>query len=305
MCDVGSARWHEPVLVAEVLGFLAPAPGKLIVDATVGTGGHTEALLSHGARVIAVDQDSQSLELAQERLKAFGDGVRFLHGNFCDLPALLGPLSLSQVDGVLFDLGASSLQFDRPERGFSFQADGLLDMRMDPEGPVSAHDLVNRLPEAELARILWEYGEERHSQRIARAIVRVRPIHTTGELARVVARAVGDKPRRYRIHPATRTFQALRIAVNDELAALETGLSAALAHLSPGGVLCAISFHSLEDRIVKRFLRRAALADRVEVLTKKPVGPSDEEVARNPRARSAKLRAGRVREVAPGLATCP
>ncbi len=303
MCNVGAARRHEPVLVTEVLGFLAPAPGKLIVDATVGTGGHAEALLFHGAHVIAVDQDPQALELARERLKALGDKIRFLHGNFRDLSALLAPLS--QVDGVLFDLGASSLQFDRPERGFSFQADGPLDMRMDPAGPTTAHDLVNRLPEAELARILWEYGEERHSRRIARAIVRARPVETTVQLATVVARAVGDKPRRYRIHPATRTFQALRIAVNDELAALEAGLSAALAHLSPGGALCAISFHSLEDRIVKRFLRRAALADRVEILTKKPVGPSDEEVARNPRARSAKLRAGRVREVAPGLAICP
>jgi 16S rRNA (cytosine1402-N4)-methyltransferase len=293
MGDVGPARWHEPVLVEEVRGFLSPAPGKVIVDATVGAGGHAAALLACGAQVIGVDQDPQALDLARDRLAPFSDRVRLFRGNFRDLPALLSPLALPKLDGVLFDLGASSLHFDRPERGFSFQADGPLDMRMDPDGPTTAADLVNHLPEVDLARILWEYGEERHSRRIARAIARARPIHTTGDLAALVARAVGDKPRRYRIHPATRTFQALRIAVNDELPALAAGLSAALAHLSPGGVLCAISFHSLEDRIVKHFLRAEALAGRVEVLTKKPIGASEVEIARNPRARSAKLRAAR------------
>ena len=294
---------HEPVLVEEVLHFLDPAPGKLFVDATVGTGGHAAALLSRGARVIGIDQDPQALELARERVHPFGDRVQLLQGNFRALPALVAPLSLPRVDGVLFDLGASSLQFGRPERGFSFQADGPLDMRMDPAGPVTAHDLVDRLPEAELARILWEYGEERYAQRIARAIVRARPIHTTGELASLVARTY--PPGRHRIHPATRTFQALRIAVNDELGALEGGLDAARRLLSPMGVLCVIAFHSLEDRIVKRFLRQEAFAGRIEVLTKKPLSPAAAEIARNPRARSAKLRAARVPEVALSSATCP
>jgi len=303
--DDGSVSWHESVLVEEVLSFLGPAPGKLFVDATVGTGGHSEALLSRGAHVIGVDQDPEALGIGRERLRAYGDRVRLIHGNFRDLPALLAPLSLPQVDGILFDLGVSSLQFDQPERGFSFQAQGPLDMRMDPGSPTTAHDLVNRLSEAELARVLWDYGEERHARRIARAIERARPIHTTSELARIVARASDAPSRRYRIHPATRTFQALRIAVNDELSALVAGLPAALALLSLGGVLCVISFHSLEDRIAKQFLRRVGLAGQVEVLTKKPLGPGDDEIARNPRARSAKLRAGRVREVAPDWATCP
>ncbi|MGD9841172.1 MAG: 16S rRNA (cytosine(1402)-N(4))-methyltransferase RsmH [Candidatus Bipolaricaulis sp.] len=297
----GSGQWHEPVLVAEVVGFLAPAPEALIVDATVGTGGHAEALLARGATVIGIDQDPAALDRARERLRPYTDRVQLLPGNFRDLPALVPPVP--RVDGVLFDLGASSLQFDSPERGFSFLADGPLGMRMDPTAPVTAADLVNRLPEAELARILWEYGEERYARRIARAIVQQRPLHTTTELARLVARLY--PPGHHRIHPATRTFQALRIAVNDELGALEAGLAGAVRLLAPGGVLCVISFHSLEDRIVKHFLRREALTGRLEVLTKKPLRPGEDEVGRNPRARSAKLRAARVREVGPGLVSCP
>jgi 16S rRNA (cytosine1402-N4)-methyltransferase len=289
------------VLVAEVVRFLAPAPGVRIVDATVGTGGHAEALLARGARVIGIDRDPVALDRARERLRPYTDRLQLLHGNFRDLPTLVSPVP--RVDGVLFDLGASSLQFDSPERGFSFLAAGPLDMRMDPTAPVTAADLVNRLPEAELARILWEYGEERYARRIARAIVQQRPLHTTTELARVVARLY--PPGHHRIHPATRTFQALRIAVNDELGALEAGLAGAVRLLPPGGALCVISFHSLEDRIVKHFLRREALAGRVEVLTKKPLRPEEDEVGRNPRARSAKLRAARVREVGPGLVSCP
>jgi len=297
----GSGPWHEPVLVAEVVRFLAPAPGVRIVDATVGTGGHAEALLARGARVIGIDRDPVALDRARERLRPYADRLQLLHGNFRDLATLVSPVP--RVDGVLFDLGASSLQFDSPERGFSFLAAGPLDMRMDPTAPVTAADLVNRLPEAELARILWEYGEERYARRIARAIAEQRPLHTTTELARVVARLY--PPGHHRIHPATRTFQALRIAVNDELGALETGLAGAVRLLPPGGALCVISFHSLEDRIVKHFLRREALAGRVEVLTKKPLRPEEDEVGRNPRARSAKLRAARVREVGPGLVSCP
>ncbi len=305
MGELGPVPWHEPVLVAEVLHFLDPAPGKLFVDATVGTGGHAQALLSRGARVIGIDQDPLALERARARLTPFSDRVQLLHGNFRDLPDLLLPLSPPRVDGILFDLGASSFQLDSPERGFSFMADGPLDMRMDPSGPTTAADLVNHLPEADLTRILWEYGEERHARRIARVIVQARPLRTTTELAHLVARAVGDKSRRYRIHPATRTFQALRIAVNDELGALEAGLAGARRLLAVGGVLCAISFHSLEDRIVKHFLRRESIAGRMDVLTRKPLAARDAERKSNPRARSAKLRAGRVREVGPGLATCP
>lgn len=310
--DSAPDLWHVPVLVADVVRLLAPRSGKSIVDATVGTGGHAEALLSHGAHVVGVDQDPWALERARDRLRLYADRVQLLRGNFRDLPALLAPLALTRVDGVLFDLGVSSLQFDSPERGFSFASDGPLDMRMDPTSPTTAADLVNHLSEADLARILWEYGEERHSRRIARAVVRARPLHTTRELALLVARAVGGlayrqagKPRRYRIHPATRTFQALRIAVNDELGALEEALAAAVGLLSPGGVLCAIAFHSLEDRVVKHFLRREALAGGIEVLTKKPRVPGDEEIGRNARSRSAKLRAARVREVDHGSVICP
>lgn len=288
---------HEPVLVEEVLGFLDPEPGKTYVDATVGTGGHAEALLARGARVVGVDQDPQALSLAQDRLVPFADQIQLVRGNFRDLPVLLAPLALPGLNGVLFDLGASSLQFGAPDRGFSFRADGPLDMRMDPDASSTAADLVNQLSESDLARVLWDYGEERYARRIARAIVRARPLHTTRDLASLVCRIY--PPGRHRIHPATRTFQALRIAVNDELVALAEGLAASLGLLSFGGVVCVIAFHSLEDRIAKGFLRREALAGRVEVLTKKPLVSGDEEVARNPRARSAKLRAGRVREVGP------
>ncbi len=292
---LGFGVFHEPVLLREVLGFLAPKEGKLIVDATVGTGGHAEALLAQGARVVGIDQDPQSLEVARARLRPFGERFLALRGNFRKLRELLATVDVAQVDGILFDLGLSSLHLSQAERGFSFQHEGPLDMRMDPDNPVTAEELVNGLPERELARILREYGEERLAERIAREIVKSRPIRTTGELARLVARCY--PPGNYRIHPATRTFQALRIAVNDELSALREALPQAVALLAPGGVLCVIAFHSLEDRIVKRFLREEARAGRVKLLTKKPVRPSPEEVARNPRARSARLRAAQVPEV--------
>lgn len=292
---LGFGVFHEPVLLKEVLGFLSPQPGKLIVDATVGTGGHAEALLAQGAKVIGIDQDPESLALARDRLKDFGEKFQPVRGNFRKLQEILGELGITKVDGVLFDLGLSSLHLSRAERGFSFQHDGPLDMRMDPDNPVTAADLVNGLPERELVRVLREYGEERHAERIAREIVRNRPIRSTGELARLVARCY--PPGNYRIHPATRTFQALRIAVNDELSALREALPQAVELLSPGGVLCVIAFHSLEDRIVKRFLREEARAGRLKLLTKKPVRPSPEEVARNPRSRSARLRAAQMPEV--------
>jgi len=287
-------------MVAEVLEFLSPRPGKLILDATCGTGGHAEAILSLGASLIGLDRDPEALKIARERLAKFGDRVRLLHANFRDLKAVLAEVSVTGVDGALFDLGVSSLQLDRPDRGFTFREDAPLDMRMDPSQSLTAAELVNRLPEGELARILWEYGEERYARRIARAIVRTRdkvPIRRTAELARLVARCY--PPGRHRIHPATRTFQALRIAVNDELAALREGLLQAIELLRSGGVVCVLSFHSLEDRIAKHILREAAARGRLELLTRKPLRPKPEEVAKNPRARSAKLRAALVPEVAP------
>jgi len=284
----------------EVLSFLRPEEGKLILDATVGTGGHAEAILAHGARLVGLDRDPQALELATRRLRRFGKRVRLVHADFRNLRQVLSTLEVEKVDGVLFDLGVSSLQLNRPARGFSFREEGPLDMRMDPTQPVTAAELISRLSEQELARMIREYGEERYARRIARAIVRARdraPIRSTTELARVVARAC--PPGRHRIHPATRTFQALRIAVNEELAALGEGLAQAIDVLSPGGVVCVLSFHSLEDRIVKNMFRREAAQRSLEILTKKPLRPRPEEVERNPGARSAKLRAARVPEVAP------
>lgn len=300
MSGDGFTGWHEPVMVEEVVSLLSPGPGKTICDATVGTGGHAEAILSRGAHLVGLDKDPQALELARARLSRFGDRAVLLRADFRGLKAALAEAGVHEVDGVLFDLGVSSLQLGTPQRGFSFREEAPLDMRMDPDHPLTAAELVNRLPEEELARILREYGEERYARRIARAIVRHRgeaPIRTTAELARIVARCY--PPGRHRIHPATRTFQALRIAVNDELSALKEGLAQAMGLLSPGGTVCVISFHSLEDRIVKRFFRDQAAKGTLEILTKKPLRPRPEEVQRNPRARSAKLRAARVPEVAP------
>ncbi len=294
---------HEPVMVQEVLQLLNPQPGKLILDATVGTGGHAEHLLRAGARVIGLDQDPRALEWARQRLSPYGDQVQLIRGNFRRVRELLAPLGIVGVDGALFDLGVSSLQLADGSRGFSFQADGPLDMRMDPDASVTAADLVNHLSEEELARLLREYGEERYARRIARKIVQSRPIFTAAHLARLVASCYPPGP--HRIHPATRTFQALRIAVNDELGALKEGLVQVRDLLRPGGVVVVISFHSLEDRIVKRFFREEALAGRLEILTKKPLSPTEAEVQRNPRARSAKLRAAQVPEVISNTANCP
>ncbi|MCD6541120.1 16S rRNA (cytosine(1402)-N(4))-methyltransferase RsmH [Candidatus Bipolaricaulota bacterium] len=291
MSSGSSARWHEPVMVQEVLRFLDPRPGKLVVDATVGTGGHAEAILERGAELIGIDRDPLALEVARERLSRFGDRCRLIQGNFRDLYEILRNQGIEEADGVLFDLGMSSFQLEDPKRGFSFLKEGPLDMRMDPSQDLTAYEIVNRWPEQDIARILREHGEERYAGRIARAIVKSRPIETTTQLARIVAHCY--PPGYHRIHPATRTFQALRIAVNDELNALREGLLAAIKVLRPGGVVVAISFHSLEDRIVKRTFRQRWIAGEVEILTKKPLTPTAEEVEKNPRSRSAKLRAAR------------
>ena len=258
-----------------------------VIDMTLGAGGHAEALLEAGVqRLIGIDRDPDAVETATSRLSRFGDRFTAVRTRFSQLPAV------NRVDGVLWDLGVSSMQLDRTERGFSYRNDGPLDMRMEPEGE-SAMDIVNTAPEEELARILFEFGEERRSRRVAAAIVRARtrsPISTTGELARVVAGALGA--RRGGPHPARRTFQALRIAVNRELEDLALSLPRAAEALAPGGRIVAISYHSLEDRIVKRFVNER---DDLEPLTKKPLRPSKREQERNPRSRSAKLRAAEKR----------
>ena len=272
---------HAPVMVREVTGFLE---GRgTVVDMTLGAGGHAAALLEAGVgRVVGVDRDPVALALATDRLVDFGSRVRFIKGRFSevDVDAVGGA-----VDGVLYDLGVSSMQLDEAERGFGYRADGPLDMRMGPDGP-AASDLVNELSEEALANVIYEYGQEHRSRRIARAIVRNRPITGTDQLARVVAGALGRRPGGP--HPARRTFQALRIAVNRELEELAASLPRAVDLLSPGGRVVVIAYHSLEDRIVKFALREDP---RLEVLTKKPQRPGEDEVARNPRARSAMLRA--------------
>jgi 16S rRNA (cytosine1402-N4)-methyltransferase len=269
-------------MVREVVELLADR--SLVLDLTLGAGGHAEALLAAGvARVIGLDRDPHAIALASARLARFGDRFEARSGRFSDVPAA------DRADGVLYDLGVSSMQLDRPERGFSYRGDGPLDMRMDPSEATSAVDLVNRTAEEELADVLFHYGEERRSRRVAAAIVRARsrePIATTDQLARIVASALGA--RRGGPHPARRTFQALRIAVNRELEELAVSLPRAVDLLAPGGRVVVISYHSLEDRIVKRFLLER---EDLEVLTKKPRTPSNAERSRNPRARAAKLRA--------------
>jgi 16S rRNA (cytosine1402-N4)-methyltransferase len=300
------------VLLFEATELLAPGRGGLFVDATLGLGGHSEALLNASAevRVLGIDRDPEALRLAAARLERFGERFSAVHANHRDLRLVLEEAGETKVGGILADLGVSSLQFDTPERGFSFRFDAPLDMRMDPSGDEeTAAELLERLSEEEIARIIFEYGEERRSRRIARRIVERReqgsPVGTTAELAELVARAVGHK-RGERIHPATRTFQALRIEVNQELEGLAEFVETAVDLLHPGGRLAVISFHSLEDRVVKRTLRRLAgqcecdprlpvcgcgARRAVEILTRRPVVPAEAETEENPRARSARLRA--------------
>jgi 16S rRNA (cytosine1402-N4)-methyltransferase len=315
------AALHEPVLLEEITGWLRPHQGGLFIDCTLGMGGHAEAILeaSPRSKVIGIDRDPEAIEIARERLKLFDERFKAVHANFRELPAVLDTLRVGDVRGVLADLGVSSLQFDRAERGFSFSQEAPLDMRMDRAETITAGYLVNTLSERELADLIFEYGEERGARRIARLIARERerhPIETTRQLSDIVIRAIHPRGR-WRIHPATRTFQALRIAVNGELDAVKALIPAAISVLEPGGRLAVISFHSLEDRLVKRAMLRESgrcvcedrrglagvpvpesdilcgrcgAQKRVEVLTRKPVRPREEEVARNPRSRSALLR---------------
>ena len=283
---------HVAVLLREALDWLAVEPGGTYVDATLGAGGHSRAIAERlqGGRLVALDADPSAL--ARPDRPAEGPNVTLVHANFATLATVLERLGIETVDGVLFDLGVSSMQFDEGERGFSFREDAPLDMRLDPTAGESAADLLATREERELADIIFQFGEERAARRIARAIVRRREAGnvpaTTAALAGLVASVLHRPGKRERMHPATRTFQALRIAVNDELGALRAGLDAATAALREGGRLVAISFHSLEDRIVKTTFRDDP---RLHALTRKPIGPAEDELARNPRSRSAKLRA--------------
>jgi len=282
------------VLVSETVELLAPRPDGLYVDCTVGLGGHTAALLDAGAgRVIGVDRDTTALESPRARLASAGDRLALVHADYRDLPRVLADRAVSAVDGALADLGVSSMQLDDAERGFSFRHDGPLDMRMDPSSGATLAERLVDVDEATLADVIARFGEERHARRVARAIVRARderPLTRTGELASVVRRAAGGRGWQ-RLDPATRTFQALRIWVNRELEGLDTFIEAAVAALAVGGRLAVIAFHSLEDRVVKHTMRQLGHMKTVTVLTKKPIWPSEDEARRNPRARSARLRA--------------
>ena len=296
---------HQPVLYHEIIHALQPKNAGHYVDGTLGAGGHALGILeacTPDGRLLGLDVDPQALALARETLAPYGERARLIQASYDSLAERLREISWDEVDGILLDLGLSSMQLDTPERGFSFQQDAPLDMRFDPASPTSAADLVNTLPQDELADLIYRYGEERASRRIAQAIVKARPLRTTRQLAAVIESV---SPRKSRIHPATRTFQALRIAVNEELERIENVLPQAVAALKSGGRLAIISFHSLEDRIVKEYFRRESRdcicppkqpvctcghKATLKEISRKPITPGEAEIAANPRARSAKLR---------------
>ncbi|PYR77604.1 MAG: 16S rRNA (cytosine(1402)-N(4))-methyltransferase [Acidobacteria bacterium] len=289
---------HEPVMVAEVLEHLEPSRGGVFVDCTAGLGGHARALLAGGAsRLIGLDRDPAAVDAARNALKDFGEGVEIVHADYRRLNAVLDERGVTKVDGVLADLGVSSMQLDAPGRGFSFRQDDPLDMRMDTTAGPTAADAIRDVGERELADLIYEFGEERHSRRIARAIVAAReraPITTTGQLADIVRRAIPRKGY-MRIDPATRTFQAIRIWVNRELEGLDTFLGDAARRLAMNGRMAVITFHSLEDRVAKHTLRALQAEDfGLRIRTRRPVVPGEAEIERNPRARSAKLRAAEI-----------
>lgn len=310
---------HRPVMAREVVEIVAPVSRQAVIDATLGLGGHTEAILSASdeVKVIAIDRDQEAIRLAAERLSRFENRLKIVHSNFSEIVRVAEDEGLGTVDAIIADLGVSSLQFDSETRGFSFRFDAPLDMRMDAESEdETAAELLERLSEEEIADVIYRFGEERNSRRIARRIVerreRGKPVRTTSGLAELVAGAVRRK-RGDRIHPATRTFQALRIAVNDEIGILDRFVADSIGLLSAGGILAVITFHSLEDRIIKRAMQKAAgrcfcppkfpkcvcgMTDDVEILTRKPIVPSESEVSENPRARSAKLRACQKKQIA-------
>ncbi len=291
-------KFHTPVMLKEVLDYLNLSPGKVIVDATTGTGGHSEAMLDRilpAGKLICVDRDQESLTVARQRLSRFQDSCEFVHGNFSDIDTILASLNIKEVDAILFDLGISSFQLEDPHRGFSFQNEGPLDMRLDRNSYISAYDLVNNLNEDEISEMLWTFGQERWHNRIAHLVVEERekhPIATTRELADIVEKAIPYRyrNRHYRIHPATRTFQAVRIAVNRELETLEVAINKAILALGKEGRICVISFHSLEDRVVKHSFRNAQANGLIQIITPKPQTPMRSEIGENPSSRSSKLR---------------
>ncbi len=294
MSEDGADRLHVPVMAVEVVELLSAPDPSVIVDATLGAGGHAAAMLEAAprARLLGVDQDAVAIARAREALAKFEDRVTLVQANFAEISSVMRDAGIAGADAILADLGMSSLALDDSARGFSFRLDGPLDMRMDQRAPLRAYDLVNEEPEAELARMFREYGEERMPGRIARTIVetrRRRRIETTGELRALVERAIGPH-RRGGIHPATRTFQALRIAVNHELESLEKFLRDAPAMLAPGGRVTIIAYHSLEDRAVKERFRELGHSGDYANLSKKVIKPTNREIAENPRARSARLR---------------
>jgi 16S rRNA (cytosine1402-N4)-methyltransferase len=289
---------HIPVLVEEVMMLLRCESGQIFVDATLGGGGHSLEILKRTApngRVLGIEWDEEVICEARKKLEPFGDRIKIFHENFIQLPELLRTIRVEKVDGILLDLGLSSFHLEKEERGFSFQREGPLDMRMDLRKDSTAEDLINRLSLQELEKILSEYGEERWARRIAKAISYERergPIQTVQTLRKIIYRATPGQFRSRRIDPATRTFQAFRIKVNDELENLRKILEVGWGFLKEGGRICVISFHSLEDRIVKEFFRKQEQEGVMRILTKKPVVPSEEERKGNPRSRSAKLRCG-------------
>ena len=308
---MGETYLHRPVLLHECIEALAIRPDGIYLDGTLGRGGHSEEIakrLSDKGRLLCVDRDRQALEEAGRRLAPWADRITFLHGNFADLDALMDRAGVAAADGMLFDLGVSSPQLDDPERGFSYMHDAPLDMRMDRDDALTAWTVVNQWPREEIRRVLSQYGEERYAGPIAAAIDKARrkaPIETTGQLVEVIRGALPAAALREKQHPAKRSFQGIRIAVNDELASVSRMLQAAIPRLNPGGRLAVISFHSLEDRIVKSELAAAAKGctcppefpvcvcgktPQVKLVTRKPILPGEDELEENPRARSAKLR---------------
>ena len=314
---MSSAKRHLSVLYHEVLDGLQPRPGGNYIDGTLGAGGHAAGILERASpdgRLLGMDRDPAALEVARTVLARFGERATLVRASYTQMGEVARTHFVAPVEGILLDLGLSSLQLDEPTRGFAFQTEGLLDMRFDPQAELTAAEIVNTWPLEELADIIYRYGEERYSRRIAQAIGAARPLRTTRELVEVISKAVG-RQREARIHPATRTFQALRIAVNEELEALEMVLPIAVSLLKPSGRLAVISFHSLEDRIVKNFFRlhargpaddlsqpvpvSAQFVPTLKEITRKPVTASAAEIARNPRARSAKLRVAEKVSVSP------
>lgn len=287
---------HQPVMLKEVIDFLNLKPGDVVLDATVGLAGHAKGILGKilpGGKLIGIDADPSTLEVTDKALKDYKGSYALVNDNFRNLDAILSREGIKSLSGALFDLGISSYQIDGLERGFSIKHQSPLDMRMDPKGYLTAHDIVNEYDETELDEIIEKFGEERFHARIARYIVEERArntIETTHDLANVICKAVGSRYMKSRIHPATRTFQALRIAVNDELGALEKGLKQVVSWMDVGARLCIISFHSLEDRIVKNLFKGYAALGMLKIITKKCVRPSRAEEIANPRSRSAKLR---------------